>query len=298
MADDQLRIVPPRLFKYLPQIRVDVIENLRIRFTPLMATNDIFEVRRTFRKLVGPKFDQVLSEQSVDLDPEETAVIEIRKLGISDKQARLLARKTLIQRFGPDYKTVLQKMVADLAKAVVPALNRDENIEQVLMNVGGQLVGLSLSEDAHNSMMWAHYGEEGRGFVLEFDTSDGFFSQSPTTGKTRRLQKVEYFDDSIEELMDAPEKALISKTTNWMYEKEWRLTLRPDEADAEFPGSPDPIHLFNIPPHCITKILLGYSTDAKFIEEVKALASAKLENVKVKKLVANRFAGTFSEEVV
>jgi hypothetical protein len=260
-----------------------------------MSTNDIFEVRRTFKKLVGPKFDQLLGEQSVDLDPEATAIVELKKLGIGDDQARVLAKETLIQKFGPDFKTILQKMVADVAKVVVPTLNRDDNIEQILMNVGGQLVGLSLSEDELNSMMWAHYAEQGRGFVLEFDTGDSFFSKSPTTGKTRRLQKVEYFDEPIEELMDAPEKALISKTTNWTFEKEWRLTLRADEADIELPGVPDPIHLFNIPPNCISKVLLGYNTDATFVAEMKALTEAKLQNVKIKKLVANRFAATFFE---
>src|SRR5260370_15223570 len=284
MAADNSPIAPPRLFKYLPRSRVDVIENLRIRFTPLMATNDIFEVRRTFKKLVGPKFDQLLSEQSADLDPEATAIVELKKLGISDDQARVLAKETLIQKFGPDFKAILQKMVADVAKVVVPTLNRDDNIEQVLMNVGGQLVGLSLSEDGHNSMMLAHYGEQGRGFVLEFDTSDSFFSKSQITGKTRRLQKVEYFDEPIEELMDAPEKALISKTTNWTFEKEWRLTLRADEADIELPGSPDPIHLFNIPPSCISKVLLGYNADATFVAEMKALTVATFQDLKIKKL--------------
>ena len=80
-----------------------------------MSTNDIFEVRRTFKKLVGPKFDHLLGEQSVDLDPEATAIVELKKLGIGDDQARVLAKKTLIQKFGPDFKTILQKMVADVA---------------------------------------------------------------------------------------------------------------------------------------------------------------------------------------
>jgi hypothetical protein len=177
-----------------------------------MATNDIFEVRRTFKKLAGPKFDQLLSEQTVDLDPEATAVIELKKLGFDDEQARMVARETLIRQFGPDYKVALQKITADLAKMVIPTLNRDDKIEEILTSVGGQLVGLSLSEDDHNSAMWAHYGEQGRGLVLEFDTSNSFFSVSPKTGKSRRLQKVEYFDEPIEELMDDPQKALISKT--------------------------------------------------------------------------------------
>jgi hypothetical protein len=265
-----------------------------------MATNDIFEVRRTFKKIAGPKFDQLLQEQTVDLDPEATAVQEVKKLlGCSDEQARLLANQILAQQYGPNFKMVLQKMVGDLAKkVVVPTLNRDDSIEQILQNVGGQLVALSLSEDAHNAAMWAHYAEQGQGFVLEFDAADSFFSRSPTTGETRRLQKVEYFDGQLEELMDDPLRALISKGINWAYEKEWRLVLRPNEADIVLPGSVDPIHLFNIPASCISKVLVGYKADAAFVDRVKAVVATKLPGARIVKLVPNRFAGTFSEENV
>jgi hypothetical protein len=110
------------------------------------------------------------------------------------------------------------------------------------------------------------------------------------------LQKVEYFDEQIEELMDAPLKALVSKTSNWAYEKEWRLVLRPDEADVELTGSPDPVHLFNLPASCISKVLLGYKADATFVDDVKSSVRAKFPGAKIMKLIANRFAGTFSEE--
>jgi hypothetical protein len=41
--------------------------------------------------------------------------------------------------------------------------------------------------------------------------------------------------------------------------------------------------------------LLGYSATASLVKDVKALALAKLQNARIVKLVANRFAGTFSE---
>jgi len=280
MSEDDLPIPPLRLFKYLARARLDVIENLRIRFTPLMATNDIFEVRQTFKKLVGPRFDQLLSEQAVNVDPESVAIEELRKLGFSDEQARALATETLTREYGPNFKTVFQNMIENVAKAVLPAaLNRDNSIEQILTNVGGRLVALSLSEEQHDSVMWAHYAEQGHGLVLEFDTTHSFFSQSPKTGKTRRLQKVEYFDGQIEELMEAPLKALISKTTNWAYEKEWRLVLERDEADVVLSGSLNPIHLFDLPAGCISRILLGYNADAKFVQDVKNITAASLPRV-------------------
>lgn len=56
---------PPRfLYKYLSAERVgNVLEGGTVRFTPLINTNDTFEVRSTFEKLAGPKFILMLSEQ-------------------------------------------------------------------------------------------------------------------------------------------------------------------------------------------------------------------------------------------
>jgi hypothetical protein len=155
MLDDDLPTPPAYLFKYLPRARADVIENLRIRFTPLLATNDIFEIRRTFKKIAGPKFYKLLSEQSVSLDPNQTATEEIMKISrLDEKSARELAINLLTQKFGPAYKDSLQKIVRGIATdVVVPTMNRDDTIEQILTNLGGGLVALSLSEDPKNSAM-------------------------------------------------------------------------------------------------------------------------------------------------
>jgi hypothetical protein len=107
---------------------------------------------------------------------------------------------------------------------------------------------------------------------------------------------VQYFDGQLDELMDDPHKALVSKTTNWAYEKEWRLALQPDEADKVLPGGPDPVHLFDLPPNCITRIVIGYKAEADFVENLKTLVAKKIPHAKIQKLVVNRFAGTFSEE--
>lgn len=56
---------PPRfLYKYLSAERVgNVLEGGTVRFTPLMNTNDSFEVRATFDKVAGPKFLSMLKGQ-------------------------------------------------------------------------------------------------------------------------------------------------------------------------------------------------------------------------------------------
>jgi len=69
---------PPRyLYKYLTAERIgNVLEGGTVRFTPLLDTNDTFEVRSTFDKLAGPKMLAMLSEQMDSTLSEES----VRKL--------------------------------------------------------------------------------------------------------------------------------------------------------------------------------------------------------------------------
>lgn len=287
---------PARLYKFLPRARVDVVENLRIRFTPLLSTNDIFEVRRTFKKFAGPRFEVLLQAQAYEVNAEQIATEELTRLGFSVDQARGLARSTLIAKFGSDFENVLRGVAVGLARNfVVPNLNADQTIEKLLRDVAGKLVALSLTEDKYNSTMWTHYGEQGQGFLLEFDTAHEFFRLSPKSGNSIALRKIEYFDDQFEELLDDVGKAFVSKTSNWAYEKEWRLTVRPDEADVEIAAEPDPIHLFSLPQACITGVLLGYNADAVFSSQLKNLVRERLPHVEIKKITVDRIAGRFAE---
>lgn len=69
---------PPRfLYKYLSAERVgNVLEDGTVRFTPLMKTNDTFEVRSTSENLAGPNFIAMLTEQ-MDTTVSEAIVREI-----------------------------------------------------------------------------------------------------------------------------------------------------------------------------------------------------------------------------
>ena len=64
---------PPKLYKYLSPERVEnVLEARTFRFSFLMSTNDPFEVRATFRKLIGPKFASLLESQLTDTFIDES----------------------------------------------------------------------------------------------------------------------------------------------------------------------------------------------------------------------------------
>jgi hypothetical protein len=296
-ASDISSRLPKRLFKYLQSVRIDALENLRFRFTPLLGTNDIFEVRRTFKKLVGPKFSEIFEEQTQEINPEEEAIkLVVNEFGIEKQSAANLVRSFLSSRYGKDYNQNLRKFIgAQIRELVLPVMNLDTSIEQVLSNVGKNLLAFSLTEDPYSAPMWTHYAQEGRGFLVEFTTSHEFFIGP---NKTSKFHKVHYFDGLLPELMDDVQKALISKTSDWSYEKEWRVFQKPENADLVLAGNPDPIHLFDVPASAITGVIFGYNIDPKFTSDLIAVARASVPHASIRRLVPNRLAGKFSEELL
>lgn len=79
-----------------------------------------------------------------------------------------------------------------------------------------------LSELRDNILMWSHYAENHQGVCLEFDTHAG----SDILENARQVQYghaypvYECFNDDLSRLV---EQALFRKSTDWEYEKEWRL---------------------------------------------------------------------------
>lgn len=73
------------------------------------------------------------------------------------------------------------------------------------------------TEDSNNELMWSHYARSHTGICLEFN-----FSHTPALGE--KLWPVKYASEmpvinSFDELPDA----LLTKHTQWAYEREWRL---------------------------------------------------------------------------
>ena len=153
---------PSVLYKYLSPERIgSVLEGRTIRFTPLMNTNDSFEVRTTFRKLAGPKFVSMLEAQ---MDETSTGQ-QVGKL-IEDELSKMsipgltpaAVRALFLAQSGQDLSKVLRAGMREITNNfLVPFLNEPENFERLLDKFGEDLLCFSLSERFDNSVMWAHY---------------------------------------------------------------------------------------------------------------------------------------------
>ena len=89
---------------------------------------------------------------------------------------------------------------------------------------------LSLSKNWDNPLMWAHYSDSHKGFILGFDSTHQFFNDylSKDEKESKYLKDVIYADERVKipSKLDEPKlmfEAFLTKSTDWQYEQEVRL---------------------------------------------------------------------------
>ncbi|MFA5240284.1 MAG: DUF2971 domain-containing protein [Phycisphaerae bacterium] len=88
---------------------------------------------------------------------------------------------------------------------------------------------LSVSQEARSTVMWAHYAEKHKGGVIGFDFGYYFRNMEPVRYSTQR-PKLNIWDDYLSERFQKKYfKTLITKSSEWLYEKEFRNLL--DDSD-------------------------------------------------------------------
>ena len=149
------------LYKYLPAKRVDVLEDLAIRFSPLLSLNDPFESKFLIETESDKNslIDQVLQELNGVWDD-------------SDEKFKTIENRKLLDEH-------IQKLI-DLAESKL----NPHVIGQGLLELFSDSLGvLSLSRTESNLLMWTHYADEARGIVVGFDESHSFFRERKKNGE-------------------------------------------------------------------------------------------------------------------
>jgi hypothetical protein len=122
----------------------------------------------------------------------------------------------------------------------------------------GMVGVLSLTERPDNLVMWAHYADQHRGFVLGFDSTHPWFEGSDQF-RENVLAKVRYADDrpskGLKTLM--LEDTYLTKSPDWSYEEEWRKFRSLGLADQCINTGNEPVYLFGFPPELITRVIVG-----------------------------------------
>ncbi|WP_168197108.1 DUF2971 domain-containing protein [Agromyces laixinhei] len=133
--------------------------------------------------------------------------------------------------------------------------------------------------------MWAHYGQNGEGFVIEIDEAslraelgdscvidDVTYRDSPAddlAGSLARAQYRQKFRDIYFLRNSVYHAAYFTKASCWSYEKERRLVLNNATDLVHVDGA----SLLSIPRHCVTAVILGSNIDADTQSKLRSYAA-------------------------
>ncbi len=256
------------LYKYVQPKRIDIIENGKIRFTQPAAFNDPFDTRPHILALADDKWLTTFLEENIENEEklkeisEESLEKEFSKYGVTRKH--------------PLFEFVLQKMKG-MMKTQAPAFFKSifklQNpiFKNVIFEALNNTIGvLSLSEKPDNILMWGHYADSHKGFVIEFDEIHPFFDQRKKEGEIqghvrkmnylRERPKITLYDSSLsddENMKIWIEKFIWSKNIDWEYEQEWRMVYAFKDKEDTLTKVDTDIFLFPLPIDCVKSIILG-----------------------------------------
>ena len=245
------------LFKYLPKDRIDVLENLKIRFSPLLSLNDPFEC-----------------QPLVDMNSESDIFLKQMLLDLDE-----LWENTAVEEQTEENKKILEHTRAELIVDVKSKTHSSVLGQELMARLSDNLGVLSLSRTEDNLLMWSHYADEGKGLVIGFDEEHEFFKQPDLAGRSTRPISVVYTRKRKKIVHDEErcyEKLLGEKPLEWAYEEEERLfrSFLSKEGCVGKDAYGMDIILTDVPKEAIKAVYFGYRTS----EDTKQSAISAIKN--------------------
>jgi tetratricopeptide (TPR) repeat protein len=237
---------------------VDILLKACIRFTQPSVFNDPFEMSPVFTG-AATAAELGSTHEMIDLAQREFETL-------SDEDRSRISFSEFMEAFVEQFNRALldQGAIEELISDLLPRFNSTTGV-------------LSLAEKSENLLMWSHYADQHRGFVVEFDADHAFFDQRrEEQDQFHRVCKVLYSGDRPHTTIAGflGPHSLLTKSAEWSYEQEWRMLVDlPDFPHQTLTHADDEIHLVALPPTCITRILLGHRMPDEKRAEIADLVS-------------------------
>ena len=249
------------LYKYLPPSRINVIRDCTIRFTQYGDFNDPFELNPNINKIAEEsEITKLVDRDFVQLIEEEYSKNPIISAFISKESFIQLAEGK---------KEHVKNATVGMERQLVSLL------PGMLQTISNSLFGaLSLSEIRNHKLMWSHYANEHRGYVIGFNSEHQFFNQKKTDGdELRHPRKIDYREKPpVINLMNTSGAELFFvKSLEWEYESEWRMLMPLSNSSKVIERQPYPAHLFDFPIESVTEVILGERMSEQDKEIIKSL---------------------------
>ena len=192
------------LYKYLTPERIDILENLKIRFTQPKYFNDPFDSIYDIKTLVTQEMiqknfdiEKVCDEFIIKWEREVKRLLSLKKINMTFED--------ILMHDGTNRKEFRKNILQSMQEFYSLLISNNKELKNVFVNQLGNYVGiLSLTESPDNIPMWAHYAQVHTGFVLIFRTSSSFFKGDNKIKFQGLLNNVKYsnnrmiFDSLIE----------------------------------------------------------------------------------------------------
>lgn len=239
---------PRTLYKYFSPDRVSTLDNAMLRYTPLGGFNDPFEGRPEITDL---NTHEEKLEIISTVFPEEARKIydqipEKDKKNLNFQDFLLLTEK-LMEANGID-------IIKEIEKSI-PAMK-----DMFHKTFDKYLGTLCLSEVPDSILMWSHYGSSHTGFAIGFNSHHPHFHERRSSDdELRHLRRVLYRDARPSARLSEMDwtDLVLTKSSHWSYEREWRIMRDLADANLVIPSEPFPIHLFEFPRDAVTSVILG-----------------------------------------
>ncbi len=222
------------LYKYLTRERLSFFENRLLRFTQPSCFNDPFEFLPV-EDFLTKGFDDFVYDKYLH---SSRFYESLNESGFAiTKESHMIELKKEMLEF-------------------------TSGLQNAMIGTYDNLGVFCLSANWNNILMWSHYADNHKGFVIGFDTSHSFFEKCKLG-----LKPVCYTNKRpASSLCDGFIKNLIyTKADIWNYEDEWRICKEVKEATKLIFDS---IHLFEFPIDAIYSVHLGSRSDKEMCNTV------------------------------
>lgn len=260
------------LYKYLSPDRIDVLRNCKIRFSQPGALNDPFEVKPSFSKITT---DEEAS-RTFDIQFPEALEKEYQELPRSIR--RKVSFKDFLEEARKRFPNANDQFIKVLDEYTLVLRNQMTQILDEKIGI------LSLTQTPINKLMWAHYTDSYKGFVIGFDATHPFFDKRKSdVDEFGYLRKVEYHDSrpSLPMIELDGTHIFLIKGREWEYEEEWRMIRPLQEADEAIAAEPYPICLFKFPADIVSEIILGNKMPENKKTELITLVNSNFSLAKI-----------------
>lgn len=266
------------LYKYLHPDRVDVLENLKIRYTQVTALNDPFE---SFLGMINNDKEWYQRRFKTEISKE------IKEFGITGESKKKQYYRKRKKDF-PNWYTCYTDEVWLEKKA--------EEIQKLVASAQGTL---SLSATCKNILMWSHYANNHEGFIIGFDDNHEYFGKS--VWKVKYADKRPYYDPTITKHSPT---LFSTKSIDWAYEQEYRKrmslveeiklesgnNLAPFDDTVLTNSEKNKVFLFDIPKEAITCVIFGWKSEQSLKSRIlSAIKSNQIDNVSIQRAVPHKY---------